>query len=67
MPSYQYTCRECEQGFEKKLPMAQASDVQACPECGSFDTRKVIGSIAVSSGSSAPVRSMAPPAASPFS
>ena len=67
MPNYQYTCRECEQSFEKQLPMAEAGDRQACPLCGSFETRKVIGAIAVSSGSSAPTRRMVPPAASPFS
>lgn len=67
MPNYQYTCRDCAQPFEKQLPMAEAGEKQACPQCGSFETRKVIGAIAVSSGASATARRTAPPAASPFS
>lgn len=67
MPMYQYACRDCEQAFERNLPMARSSETQACPECGSTDTRKVIGAIAVSSGAAGPTRRAAPPPSSPFS
>lgn len=67
MPMYQYACRNCDEAFEKKLPMAQAGETQACPQCGSHETRKVIGAIAVSSGASATARHAAAPPSSPFS
>lgn len=67
MPTYQYTCRNCEQGFEKRLPMARSGDQQACPDCGSLDTRKSIGAIAVNSGSSATALRAERPPTSPFS
>ena len=68
MPMYQFSCRDCGQGFEKKLRMAQAGAQQDCPGCGSENTKKVIGAIAIGgvSRASAP----APPArpvSSPFS
>ena len=66
MPMYQYACRSCEQAFEKRLPMAQAGETQACPQCGSVETRKVIGAVAVSSGVG-PARRATPPPSSPFS
>jgi putative FmdB family regulatory protein len=64
---YQYACRECEQVFEKRLPMSQASETQECPGCGSNKTRKVIGAIAVNSGATTSTSRSGPPAASPFS
>jgi putative FmdB family regulatory protein len=69
MPTYSFVCRECGQAFEKRLRMSQSGEVQDCPACGSDDTRKSIGAVAVSSGTStrsAPARS-APPVSSPFS
>ena len=67
MPMYTFACRECEQPFERKLRMSQSSDTQECPACGSMDTRKTIGSIAIGgiSRSTAPAVS-AQPARSPF-
>lgn len=67
MPMYTFVCRECEQPFEKKLRMSQSSDTQECPGCGSVNTRKSIGKIAIGgiSRSSAPAIS-APPVSSPF-
>jgi putative FmdB family regulatory protein len=65
MPMYQYTCRSCGGDFEKKLRMSQAGETQACPSCDSLDTRKRIGAIAFTGGSSttaAPAR----PVTSPF-
>lgn len=68
MPMYSFVCQECGRPFEKKLRMSEAGDAQACPACGSADTRKSIGAVAVggvsrSGGISLPVR----PASSPFS
>jgi putative FmdB family regulatory protein len=65
---YQFSCRDCGQGFEKKLPMSQADAQQDCPGCGGENTKKVFGAIAIggtsrSSSSSLPAR----PASSPFS
>jgi putative FmdB family regulatory protein len=47
MPMYQYACTTCGQSFEKKLSMAQADEPQACPDCGSADTRKRPAAIAL--------------------
>ncbi len=68
MPMYQFSCRDCGQGFDKKLRMSQASEQQDCPDCGSENTQKVFGSVAIggvsrSSSPSLPAR----PASSPFS
>lgn len=67
MPMYTYVCRDCVQPFERKLRMSQAGDSQACPTCGSMNTRKTIGKVAVGgiSRSAAPAISV-PPAGSPF-
>ena len=64
MPMYTFVCRQCAQPFERKLRMSQSSDTQACPTCGSTNTRKSIGTIAIGGGSRAAV-SM-PPVQSPF-
>ncbi len=51
MPTYQYACKCCGGGFEKRLRMSQASHTQTCPDCGSEDTRKRLGAVAVSASS----------------
>ena len=66
MSMYQYACQECGQDFEKRLRMSQSGETQACPSCGSMDTRKRIGAFAVSGGSSGPQQSVRPQS-SPFS
>ncbi|MCA9896657.1 MAG: zinc ribbon domain-containing protein [Ardenticatenaceae bacterium] len=68
MPMYDFACRECGQVFEKKLRMSQSSDPQACPSCGSGDTRRHMSSaIAIGGGGSsvAPAIATRPPS-SPF-
>lgn len=67
MPTYQYLCRSCQQDFEKRLPMARSGEQQVCPQCGSKDTRKSIGAIAVSSGTSGSGLRAERPPSSPFS
>ncbi len=67
MPMYSFVCHECGQPFDRKLRMSESGDVQECPTCGSCNTRKSIGAVAVGgvARSSAPV-SVRPPS-SPFS
>jgi len=67
MPMYSFVCHDCGQPFDKKLRMSESGAVQDCPACGSNNTRKSIGAVAVggASRSSAPV-SVRPPS-SPFS
>jgi putative FmdB family regulatory protein len=64
MPRYQYGCEACGEAFEKQLRMSQSGETQACPACGSLQTRKRIGAVAVSS--SGPARRSVPPPSSPF-
>jgi putative FmdB family regulatory protein len=68
MPMYSFVCQECGRPFEKKLPMSKAAETQACPSCGSGDTRKSIGAVAVGgfwrSNGALPVQQ---PGRSPFS
>jgi putative FmdB family regulatory protein len=64
MPRYQYGCHACGEAFEKELRMYQSGDTQLCPFCGSDQTRKRIGTVAVKS--SGPARQSAPPPRSPF-
>ena len=66
MPMYQYACETCGQPFEKKLAMAQSNEAQSCPNCGSDQTRKKLGAVALDRGAT-PTRSVsAPPRSSPF-
>lgn len=67
MPMYSFVCHECGQPFDRKLRMSESGDVQECPTCGSCNTRKSIGAVAVGgvARSSVPV-SVRPPS-SPFS
>jgi len=47
MPMYTFVCNDCEQPFERKLRMSQSGETQECPACGSMETRKSIGSVAI--------------------
>lgn len=65
MPMYSFVCKTCGQPFDKRLRMSQSDVVQACPECGSEETRKRITSaFAVDGGT--PERMRQRPASSPF-
>lgn len=66
MPTYQYACKTCGAGFEKKLRMSQASETQTCPECGSQETRKRLGAVAVGGARRSATAVSAPPPSSPF-
>ncbi|MDT8305572.1 MAG: zinc ribbon domain-containing protein [Anaerolineae bacterium] len=64
MPRYDFGCEACGEAFEKQLRMTQSGEPQACPACGSMQTRKRIGVVAVSNAGRA-ARSVPPPS-SPF-
>jgi putative FmdB family regulatory protein len=67
MPMYTFVCRDCEQPFERKLRMSQSGESQDCPACGSLNTRKSIGAVAVGGVSRSAVPAFsAPPSRSPF-
>lgn len=40
MPTYEYTCDECSLDFDLFLKMAQSTQPQKCPSCGSEPARK---------------------------
>lgn len=42
MAFYDYVCCECEEPFEKMLPMSQSDVSQSCPHCGYAITKKVV-------------------------
>jgi putative FmdB family regulatory protein len=63
---YDFACRECGQAFEKKLKMSQSSDPQACPICGSDDTRRRMASSFAMGGNSASQSVAVRPTSSPF-
>jgi putative FmdB family regulatory protein len=67
MPTYQYACDDCGRPFEKRLRMAQASQKQSCPECGSGHTRKRISTVAIGGNFAFAESTAAPPTGSPFS
>jgi putative FmdB family regulatory protein len=67
MPMYSFVCHECGQPFDKKLRMSQSGDVQECPACGSNNTRKSIGAVAVGGVTRSSVPLSVRPSSSPFS
>ncbi len=59
MPIYEYTCKSCNQKFEK-LVRTMAEQAAACPSCGSKKTERQLSVFAVgvesSSGGSLPTK-----------
>ncbi|MGW2251997.1 FmdB family zinc ribbon protein [Kitasatospora sp. NPDC001660] len=53
MPRYDFRCRSCGATFELRRTMAQANDPAVCPQ-GHEDTVKLLSTVAVTGGSSAP-------------
>jgi putative FmdB family regulatory protein len=45
MPLYEYRCKDCGTEFEKQLRFSEASQLPACPNCNSTQTRKKISSV----------------------
>ena len=50
MPIYEYRCSSCEQTFEQRRPMSQATDPAACPTCMSASPRAISRLARVSRG-----------------
>ena len=38
MPTYEFTCKECQQGFTVRRKVSEMNDPAACPACGSEKT-----------------------------
>jgi putative FmdB family regulatory protein len=53
MPIYEYRCPGCGYAFERLVRMG-ASDTPACPSCGAGDTRRLVSTIARSTGDCGP-------------
>ncbi|MFG1878072.1 zinc ribbon domain-containing protein [Sphaerisporangium sp. NPDC049003] len=53
MPRYDYRCRACGSTFELSRPMSASSEAALCPE-GHEDTVKLLSTVAVTGGASAP-------------
>lgn len=41
MPTYEYSCKDCGEIFDKKVSLKYRSDI-LCPECGSKNTKKLL-------------------------
>ena len=56
MPIYEYTCKKCENKFEKLVRSMSSTEAILCPECGSKQTERELSVFAVSAdaGRSAP-------------
>ncbi|MCB0131144.1 MAG: zinc ribbon domain-containing protein [Caldilineaceae bacterium] len=66
MPMYEYVCNECQELFEKLIPMSQADKPQVCPKCGGTHANRQLSSFAVGGGSRSSSGLPARPASSPF-
>ncbi|HIV57311.1 MAG TPA: zinc ribbon domain-containing protein [Candidatus Stackebrandtia faecavium] len=53
MPRYEYRCRTCTSTFEKVRPMSAADDPASCPN-GHDDCVKLLSTVALTGGDSAP-------------
>ncbi|GAA3825316.1 zinc ribbon domain-containing protein [Sphaerisporangium flaviroseum] len=53
MPRYDYRCRACGSTFELSRPMAASGEAAVCPE-GHDDTVKLLSTVAVTGGATAP-------------
>ncbi|MFI1378343.1 zinc ribbon domain-containing protein [Embleya sp. NPDC020886] len=53
MPRYDYRCRACGLTYELNRPMSAANDPATCPD-GHTDSTKLLSTVAVATGASAP-------------
>ncbi|WP_263788782.1 FmdB family zinc ribbon protein [Salinibacter grassmerensis] len=58
MPTYEYRCTDCEHDFALEASVAEYEEGLGadCPECGSSETTRRLGSVVISTGSSDPAR-----------
>ena len=50
MPIYEYTCKDCENHFEKLVRMSDANPDITCPNCGSRRVQKSFSLFGVGAG-----------------
>ena len=46
MPIYVYRCQQCQETFERLVPMSANNATAPCPNCGAEDARKQLTSFA---------------------
>lgn len=46
MPIYVYRCQQCQETFERLLPLSANSATAPCPNCGAKDAQKQLTSFA---------------------
>ena len=61
MPIYEYECQDCKEIFETLVTSASSEEEISCSKCGSTDTKKIMSSGNIRSGSGVSLPS-APPA-----
>jgi len=61
MPLYEYRCRTCDETFERRRPMSEASEPAECPQ-GHVDSMRLLSVFASVGGSSAAPAPSAPAA-----
>jgi len=54
MPTYEYRCTDCENDFALEASVAEYENSldEDCPECGSRETTRRLGSVLISTGRS---------------
>jgi putative FmdB family regulatory protein len=52
MPIYEYSCKSCEEKFEKLVRTMSEREAIACPQCGSTKTARALSVFAVGAESS---------------
>ncbi len=54
MALYEYKCSDCEERFELMRSMSGADEAAECPDCGGFESRRLISNFAsITPGASA--------------
>jgi putative FmdB family regulatory protein len=51
MPLFKYRCADCQANFEDLVPFSQSNNVE-CPQCGSYNTEKLVTTFATLGNSS---------------
>jgi putative FmdB family regulatory protein len=59
MPAYDYRCTQCNDSFQVRKQMSEIDTETRCPACGSLQTRRRIGNVAMFSSSDGVRRALA--------